>query len=332
MIDDFFDDFFDDKGTNASVKSVPENEILKKTNAKELSDIVNQTRKLALQVENKNSSSDKETTYSESFEEVDKDSESREKTTDSKSASSKTETSSENERTRTPDSTASHSKSQISAQTSSQRDSSVSPEELDSQKTGTYSIEEGELKDIAREKSEGSDRSLSDDETLPSSRSQDISVSTVTERPPRGLSRLKLRSQNEVTKWLQKKRKEEIQRRRERKRAEELKLEEEEKKTREKQKLKRRARAAYREWREMKDQEEEESKRRQQEEEEEWAKAQQRRLATSSQAYVSWLNSHPRFSRRYDSRAYSGGRVVTYYDRGRPSSPTMVNPVPWRRL
>lgn len=300
MIDDFFDDFFDDKGTNASVKSVPENEIVKKTNAKELSDIVNQTRKLALQVENKNSSSDKETTYSESFEEVDKDSESREKTTDSKSAASKSQTSSENERTRTPDSTASHSKSQISAQTSSQRDSSVSPEELDSQKTGTYSIEEGELKDIAREKSEESDRSLSDDETLPSSRSQDISVSTVTERPPRGLSwevwflqkyqqkaeesqeeiakrkeeeeiaererekarRLKLRSQNEVTKWLQKKRKEEIQRRRERKRAEELKQEEEEKKTREKQKLKRRARAAYREWREMKDQEEEETKRR----------------------------------------------------------------------
>ncbi|XP_063599269.1 coiled-coil domain-containing protein 34-like [Penaeus indicus] len=82
----------------------------------------------------------------------------------------------------------------------------------------------------------------------------------------------------------------------------------------------------------MKEQEEEETKRRDQEQEEASTKEQQRRLAAASQAYVSWLNTHPRLSRRYDSRAYAGGRVVTYYDRGRPSSPTMVNPIPWRRL
>ncbi|XP_071552221.1 uncharacterized protein [Panulirus ornatus] len=339
MIDDFFDDdFSQDRELNQGIKSfLDQSKYPQNKNSKEFSDVVNQTRKLAL-IEEIKETQEKESTYSETFQDESKSVESKESQPVSEPLPDNQAQYSESSK----ESGCSEAASESKRSSTSDGNSDVSPDTT-SQKTKSKLMEDTSKSDTLFDIS----KNLEPDEKCVQFR-KDVDVSSciseekdqdVTKELPfvKKYAKSKEINERKITEWLQQKKRAERIRRKEEKRIkrEEKALEEEEKerKEREEEKKKKRVKEALEEWHQMKNEERRRNIKRGQQEAEEAKRSREKRAAESRRAFTKWLATHQHRSRPHlTSYARTGDRVVTYHDRSRPLPPTYVNPVPWRRL
>lgn len=267
MIDDFFDDDIShDPEVNQGIKSfLDQSKSYKNINAKEYSDIVNETRKLALKEETKDVQQEKESTYSETFTDESKSCE----TKDAPSVSEPlpdTQTKHSDTPRKTSDSEAASAASgpQRSSGNTSDQNSDVSPA-TSSQKTRSKAMDDASRSDTLFDIS----KNLDFDEKRVLYRKDDDVYSSISEENVQGISKelpfmqkyakLKETNDRKIAEWLQRKKREERIRRKEqdRLRREKIKLEEEEKerKEREEERKMKRVKEAVEEWHEVKNEE-----------------------------------------------------------------------------
>nr|XP_045612407.1 vicilin-like seed storage protein At2g18540 [Procambarus clarkii] len=338
MIDDFFDDDCgNDIKTSAAVKTFLEkNNYSRKTSAKYLSDIVNQTRKLALRDDNKDFQVKKETPYSESFEDDEKSGESKVTDTGSQTPESAQKQHSDTKTTKTDSEDGQEaSKSQGTDETGSNQSTQAPPtSDLTlSKKTESQKLDDYSRSEVVSHPGASSDKSEDDEASINSEeqheRDRQLEVIKI-------CSRKKELNERKLAEWLQKSRREAWMKKKERERAErereEAEEEERERRSKEEEKKKKRVKEAMVEWHKKKRDEQRKEKIRMQQEAEEAERRKQKRAEESRRAYAHWKASNPRHARSFTCHAHTGDRLVPYYDRSTPTPPTYVNPQPWRRL
>ncbi|XP_076061446.1 uncharacterized protein LOC143037209 [Oratosquilla oratoria] len=169
--------------------------------------------------------------------------------------------------------------------------------------------------------------------------SKEAAVTTEKEKETRKVT------EENFKKWLSEKRQQEKIKSRELAKQKEKEKEKQSKEEEKKKNLQERAKRNYNEWTKTKQKKRDEDEKRKEEDRRARKEAAESRGQLSREAYDTWLCLHsstpeissPAFTDPYENnakkericRAWSEGRLVTFWDPTRPPNPTYVNPFPW---